>query len=98
MMFGKDPHLAPIIIPDTTTEETPNLNPNPNPNPNPNDMRCAPHSGHAVCTSCRSCSLHHIQVMQSAPRSGHASYELMPKDRVRVRVRFRVRVRVRKLG
>ena len=34
MMFGKDPHLAPIRIPDTTTEETPNLNPSPNPNPN----------------------------------------------------------------
>ena len=32
MMFGKDPHLAPIRITDTTTEETPNLNPNPNPN------------------------------------------------------------------
>ena len=30
MMFGKDPHLATIMIPDTTTEETPNPNPNPN--------------------------------------------------------------------
>ena len=38
MLFGKDPPFAPIRIPDTATEETPNpnLNPNPNPNPSPN--------------------------------------------------------------
>ena len=41
-LFGKDPRLAPIRIPDTATEETHNNNPNPNPNnnnktnPNPN--------------------------------------------------------------
>ena len=28
MLFGKDPRLAPIRIPDTATEETPNPNPN----------------------------------------------------------------------
>ena len=40
MLFGTDPHLAPIRIPDTATEETPNpnYNPNPNPNNNPNDL------------------------------------------------------------
>ena len=32
MLFGKDPRLAPIRIPHTATEETPNPNPNPNPN------------------------------------------------------------------
>ena len=39
-MIGTDPHLAPIRIPDTATEETPNpnYNPNPNPNNNPNDL------------------------------------------------------------
>ena len=36
ILFGKDPHLAPIRIPDRATEETPK--PNPNPNPNPNDL------------------------------------------------------------
>ena len=38
MLFGKDPRLAPINIPDTATEETPNpnLNSKSNPNPNPN--------------------------------------------------------------
>ena len=35
-MFFKDPCLAPIRIPDTATEETPNPNPSPNPNPKPN--------------------------------------------------------------
>ena len=40
MLFIKDPRLAPIRIPDTATEETPNpnYNPNPNPNNNPNDL------------------------------------------------------------
>ena len=40
MLFGKDPRLANIRIPDTATEETPNpnFNFNPNPNPNPNDL------------------------------------------------------------
>ena len=38
MLFGKDPRLAPIRIPDTATEETLNHNPNSNPNPNPNDL------------------------------------------------------------
>ena len=38
MLFGKDPRLAPIRIPDTATEETPNPNPNPNPNPDLNDL------------------------------------------------------------
>ena len=32
ILFGKDPCLAPIRIPHTATEETPN------PNPNPNDL------------------------------------------------------------
>ena len=36
ILFGKDPHLAPIRILDTATEETPNPNPNANPNHNPN--------------------------------------------------------------
>ena len=36
MLFGTHNRLAPIRIPDTTTEETPNPNPNPNPNNNPN--------------------------------------------------------------
>ena len=34
MLFGKDPRLAPIRMPDTGTEEAPN----PNPNPNLNDL------------------------------------------------------------
>ena len=34
ILFGKDPRLAPIRIPDRATEETPKSNPNPNPNPN----------------------------------------------------------------
>ena len=40
MLFGKDPRLAPIRIPDTATEETPNpnLNTNNNNNPNNNDL------------------------------------------------------------
>ena len=40
MLFGKDPRLAPIRIPHTATEETPNPNYNPNPNNNasPNDL------------------------------------------------------------
>ena len=40
MLFGTDPRLAPIRIPETATEETPNpnYNPNPNPNNNPNDL------------------------------------------------------------
>ena len=40
MLFGKNPRLAPIRIPDTATEEkpNPNLNTNPNPNSNPNDL------------------------------------------------------------
>ena len=40
ILFGKDPRLAPIRIPDRATEEAPksNNNPNPNPNPNPNDL------------------------------------------------------------
>ena len=36
MLFGKDPRLAPIRIPDTVTEET--LNPNPKSKSNPNDL------------------------------------------------------------
>ena len=35
MLFGKNPRLAPIRIPDTASEETPNLKLNPNPHPNP---------------------------------------------------------------
>ena len=31
MLFFTDIRLAPIRIPETPTEETPNLNPNPNP-------------------------------------------------------------------
>ena len=42
MLFGKDPRLANIRIPDTATEETPNLKPNPNskhiPNHKTNDF------------------------------------------------------------
>ena len=38
MLFGNNPRIAPIRIPDTTTEETPNPNPSPNTNPNPNDL------------------------------------------------------------
>ena len=34
VLFGKDPRLAPIRIPDTATEETHN----PNPNSKPNDL------------------------------------------------------------
>ena len=34
ILFGKDPRLAPIRIPDRATEETPKSNPNPNPNHN----------------------------------------------------------------
>ena len=39
-LLGTDPRLAPIRIPDTATEDTPNpnYNPNPNPNNNPNDL------------------------------------------------------------
>ena len=37
MLLGTDIRLAPIRIPDTATEETPNLNLNPNPNPNINN-------------------------------------------------------------
>ena len=37
ILFGKDPRIAPIRIPDRATEETPKSNPNPNPNPNPNN-------------------------------------------------------------
>ena len=38
MLFGKDPRLAHIRIPETATEETLNPNPNSNPNPNHNDL------------------------------------------------------------
>ena len=38
MLFGKDPRLALIRIPETATEETLNPNPNSNPNSNPNDL------------------------------------------------------------
>ena len=38
MLFGKDPRLANIRIPDTATEETLNPNLNSNPNTNPNDL------------------------------------------------------------
>ena len=80
MLFGKNPRLANIRIPDTATDETPNLNANPN--PNPNDLINIKSHEHNDLINIMSSSMLFLNDPRVAPiRIPHTATEETPKPK-----------------